>query len=848
MAFLHKLSCVLAIAAVTLSATSIAKAQQEDNITPKAPLVIAKFNPETENVEVTLTASDYDDSWQHLPDGTTMKIILQRTCEDLNEYNVPMAEWDNIAPNQEVKFINSMDDTDGKGWTYGHYLEYKGLAQIGDNVCSYPQTIRILPGYDIYFEYNSTKAVARDTGNGTFAVDVSVPLPTTYYNEEYEMVDLPASLVYSAIKLYQTEGYYGDPANDVLVATLDNQSFTPGETYTLTDNTPILNTKNYYKIVVEHNYGFGTANADVFVGNDVPDKPGNLNAQLIDGVVKITWEAPTKGKNGGAFNPAETKYNVYREDVNGNNKKMIAESISELEYTDDFSDLTEIIQAVYKVTGVNSVGEGDAASYGSGYNDTKIVIGPNYTLPFTEDFLNYASEKIWNTAVEPDSYSIYWNFATSAYDSNYNAYYPHSGEGLAYVDYGWSYGDTYKCKLTSKEIDVNGAANPVVSFWYYAMPSSVIKMALNLSKDGGEYQTLKEFAVGDDCTMPEWRQVVMPIDVSDANYFNIQLYADNATDPNAGGIAIIDDVAIIDYPSVGAISVEYNSEDCTATLTWDDPSTEYAVVQSYEAVVDGESAGTVTSPWVYQAADYKTPAVITIKAVYEGYTAPESAPVTVSVPRPAYTEFTIDNHTYSIVQDAANNTKQVIIKEYLGSEALYKTPELVKYDDISWEVIAIGEGAYRENSSLVSVNMAPSITEVGAEAFKGCGSLAAVEFGTAVTKVGDRAFADCSALASVVFCTEDVPEIGTDAFAGIAEGCKGKCPDGTEEAYATTQGLEGIDFGWTSVNGIAIDSLDGCEIFNLYGERIAQPERGTIVIVRKTQENGEVKTYKQVVK
>ena len=57
--------------------------------------------------------------------------------------------------------------------------------------------------------------------------------------------------------------------------------------------------------------------------------------------------------------------------------------------------------------------------------------------------------------------------------------------------------------------------------------------------------------------------------------------------------AIIDEIRLVEYPAVTNIEVEYDTEACTATLKWADPSTEYAEVTGYEGIVNGESVGMV---------------------------------------------------------------------------------------------------------------------------------------------------------------------------------------------------------------------------------------------------------------
>ena len=81
-----------------------------------------------------------------------------------------------------------------------------------------------------------------------------------------------------------------------------------------------------------------------------------------------------------------------------------------------------------------------------------------------------------------------------------------------------------------------------------------------------------------------------------------------------------------------------------------------------------------------------------VKALYGDIAAPESNPVTISVLRPVVTEFTIDEHVLSIVQNAPQGVHEVIVKKYLRTDPLYKAPQLITYDDITYEVTGMRRG------------------------------------------------------------------------------------------------------------------------------------------------------------
>ena len=78
-------------------------------------------------------------------------------------------------------------------------------------------------------------------------------------------------------------------------------------------------------------------------------------------------------------------------------------------------------------------------------------------------------------------------------------------------------------------------------------------------------------------------------------------------------------------------------------------------------------------------------------------------------------------------------------------------------------VTTIGEGAFGSCDSLTSVNIPDSVTTIGKEAFRYCDSLTSVNIPDSVNTIGDDAFEDCDSLTSVNI-PDSVTEIGWRAF------------------------------------------------------------------------------------
>ena len=117
---------------------------------------------------------------------------------------------------------------------------------------------------------------------------------------------------------------------------------------------------------------------------------------------------------------------------------------------------------------------------------------------------------------------------------------------------------------------------------------------------------------------------------------------------------------------------------------------------------------------------------------------------------------------------------------YLGRDLSYYTDASCGYSPFSEKfgksrlktviignnVTSIGEGAFKNCSSLTAVKIGNSVTNIGEGAFMNCSSLTGIEIGNSVTSIGEGAFMDCSSLAAV--------EIG-NSLTSIGEGAFDNC-------------------------------------------------------------------------
>ena len=145
-----------------------------------------------------------------------------------------------------------------------------------------------------------------------------------------------------------------------------------------------------------------------------------------------------------------------------------------------------------------------------------------------------------------------------------------------------------------------------------------------------------------------------------------------------------------------------------------------------------------------------------------------------------------------------NNDTELEVSR-LGSGGTYYTkaytgdliiPESVTYNNITYNVTSIGDGAFIHCNYLTSVTIPNSVTSIGESAFEycsslvsvplpnsiksiktetfcGCNSLSFVTIPTSVTSIGFGAFYECSSLTSLTIPTS-VTSIGSRAFSGCS--------------------------------------------------------------------------------
>lgn len=816
---------VAAAAAIcTMPATA-----QSTGLTPASPSLTMSFVIEDNagKVQGTLTAPTNDSGYQLLPEGTTMSLHVVRSSYSLGEENITVASYENVAAGETKIFF----DTAEPAWQYGVSYTYNAYASIDGNQCNWPGYGSMTPGISFSFGYQTAAATPALDGK-------SVTLTAVMPEKDSMGDDIPVD--FTSLEIYRVTDRDVYPFKTELIETLPSPA--KGEKITYVDNNPVENAQNYYVMRAVTPFGFAEITVNCYVGQDIPVGPYPVAAEPYQGGIRVYWTAPDRGINWGAIDPEKTVYNVFRCWGTGtDNKVLIAEGIKETEFVDYGTDMEKPRAVRYEVQSANDMGLGQS-NYSS--FDYDIIIGPSQSLPFVETF-DDGAQNVW--VFNNSSYYARMYIGTEA-EYGSNTVQPYEGTGLIYVDYnGYGISKGATNTMTSYKIDLTKAVNPALSFHYYAIPDNDVTIDLLVSTDGTEFTSLLKTVIAKDVTEAEWRRAVASLaDYAGKETVYVRFVTSFEETPAS---AILDSIVITDYKGVGTLEAEGDSERRMAIITWADPSTEYAKCTGFKGYVNDVEVGAVTSPWEYEVAEYGQLYVFRVEALYDGVTAPLSAPAGVTVAAPAETEFTEGDYIYAVNLDTPDGVHEIYVKKYIGTRGgLMQLPERVNHNNVSYAVTRVLEGAFRERADILSIAIPDTYTAIETEAFADCTGLMGITFGTGITEIGARAFAGCSALTTVIFKSTVPPAVAEDAFTGIAEGCRGTCPDTAVNAYEAVKGLDPVSFAHMGIADIIAAGDADVEYFDLNGIRIERPVPGTCVIVRATSRDGQVTVARVYVK
>ena len=167
-------------------------------------------------------------------------------------------------------------------------------------------------------------------------------------------------------------------------------------------------------------------------------------------------------------------------------------------------------------------------------------------------------------------------------------------------------------------------------------------------------------------------------------------------------------------------------------------------------------------------------------------------------------EFTKLDNGYELTHYNGDGGDVVIPDTYLGlpvisiGNSAFEDCESLISVTIPSSVTSIGEWAFYNCSSLTSITIPNGVTSIGSSAFYNCDSLTSIIIPDSVTAIGDHAFSNCSSLTSITI-PDSVTTIGSSAFSS--------CNNLTIYCEVTSK-PSGWDSSWNSYRPVVWDCLN----------------------------------------
>lgn len=120
----------------------------------------------------------------------------------------------------------------------------------------------------------------------------------------------------------------------------------------------------------------------------------------------------------------------------------------------------------------------------------------------------------------------------------------------------------------------------------------------------------------------------------------------------------------------------------------------------------------------------------------------------------------IDGICYNLIPKAKVAEVTNNPKGYVGTIII---PELITYEENTYNVTSISDGAFKGCDGLSTVTIPKGIKSIGNDTFRDCRNLTSITISNSVTSIGNSAFYRCSNLNTIIL-PEDLLSIGIFAF------------------------------------------------------------------------------------
>jgi len=844
------------------------------------------------NFEITPPTQGRDANWDYYDMVEFSKLVLTRSL-GYNGEPVVLKEWENVKAGDILKYT----DTDAS-LQMGEKYTYEVTAYNGDIMGS-GESEYVLVGVE---PVSPDAPVVTLGEKGAGPAVIKFTCPALVEGNSWNPKPMPEGVTYTKLELYRQDGNYSTGFTVVPVETIENPE--PGKEYTAKDENPNMNAQNVYCVRTFTAFG----NSDdgycyVWVGEDCPGRPKKVEAnELQDGTVLVKWDAVTEGANDGYFDTASVKYKVWRLKSSYDNEPLLLSGdCAETTYIDKLEGVESEIEVYYRVEAYNHVESTSSYNYTTTYEG--LTVGPAAKLPFRETFntgvkmnkgydnnMKFTYDYKINSGMVTHSETFKVNGEDFTVIAGVDGGDPESDAGcdnyFIIKPSPWYAEDEAKGTLSSPGIDLSNVSNPYVSLSYVSVAGSSAKITIEVTdnsidennevvwtnvgsfyaddnyKEEPETPAEAVAAYADEPQESLWKSKRFSLSqFSGKGKVKMRVNVEYPGRPAGEGKlpTLLDNLFVEDFPGVTGLAVAAE-ENGDLKLTWALPESSGNPEGVKYNVYNGETLlGTVeATEYVFKGAEQGDTYSFSVEAVYSnGLVTEKCAPVEYAVP---VTEFTVGDYQYTVGGEKAiaakyvGETDSTVLPaevEYKGvkytvevSDALYKGNRVLKNLEIQAAIEVIPAEFCYGAIALESVKLPAVLEKIGDKAFFGNVVLKVIEFPESLKEIGAGAFQNCEALAEVHFATATPPTVGADAFAGIANPCKGYCPEGAEDTYAAVENLKPITFKEDGVGTIGVEGAVSVEYYNLSGARVAEPVEGEPAIARYKMADGTVKTVK----
>lgn len=332
--------------------------------------------------------------------------------------------------------------------------------------------------------------------------------------------------------------------DDTTIATLTD--LTPGQSCSYKDESPSEGTHTYAVVPVTDDGQEGAPNEQTcYVGIDVPSRVLNLKGaedSEQEGLVHLTWTAPTVGANGGYLDPEGLDF-ILSPGLSSDGDYSVG-NVTSCDHQVTATGTQQL--ATYSVYASNSKGTAS-----SPHATTVVMVGPALEAPVYDSFAGVSLEITPWTGLVTNGLAgeSYWDVGDgTAYESG-----TQDGDGGAVIFYAQAAGKSQR--FVSPKIDIRTLENPVLNFWLYA-DGKGNAFRLGISPEYGDYEVAYE-VMTDELTVG-WHRVSLPLDAYKSARF-VQFGFEGEAVATTGRMMAFDNVAVTESSQTDPMAKEFTA-------------------------------------------------------------------------------------------------------------------------------------------------------------------------------------------------------------------------------------------------------------------------------------------------